>query len=107
MPNATSPDPALLAAEAEGRPVCHSFLTTGFCEFGSMCRYSHILPGFRGTSFALIVCPRHLISVGEYNAPEKPPLTDINTVPLNELPPSLWPPLEEDDYDTIEIAEWG
>ena len=34
-------------------------------------------------------------------------ITELNAIPMNELPPSLRPPREEDDYDEIPIAEWG
>lgn len=61
--------------------ACSAFVRTGFCPFGTRCRFAHALAGGGAR--------------------------DLSALPAEQLPPSLRPPRAEDDYDLVAIAEWG
>ncbi|RUP49977.1 zinc finger matrin-type protein 5-like protein [Jimgerdemannia flammicorona] len=91
------------------KPPCRKFTTTGSCEYGLSCRYSHVMYDAQGNPFLPpSFLPNSESSQGSGHRKESKRVPKFKLPPglPSDLPPSLKPPPPQ-GYDWSNMEEWG
>ncbi|KAG1450725.1 hypothetical protein G6F56_008263 [Rhizopus delemar] len=92
------------------KPPCRSYLDQGSCEFGLLCKYSHIrLDPYTGQP----VFPKEILYFQSLMTQDKPVVKKKTRYRLpsgwkvKDLPPSLKPPPIKQGYHWDHLSQWG
>ncbi|CEG64363.1 Zinc finger matrin-type protein 5 [Rhizopus azygosporus] len=101
-------DPRAFIQEQLKKPPCKYYLSHGYCEYGLLCKYSHIqIDPYTGQ----YKFPKEILYFQSLSSQPTIVKNKRYKLPpgwkLKDLPPSLKPPIKDQDYHWDHTAQWG
>ncbi|KAI8069849.1 uncharacterized protein B0P05DRAFT_639385 [Gilbertella persicaria] len=103
-------DPHVFIQEQLDKPPCHYYYQSGYCEYGLLCRYSHIT--FNPSTGHIVYPPEiiHWFKLHPQDTITSNSKRKRYRLPsgwkVKDLPPSLKPPPSKYGYDWQSIGHW-